>query len=184
VSAPPTPFSRLILFCDLVDEYDELAEAFPVTETSFDLLADQSVASPDRWPRIVRAMALRKFALGKTDQVYVPRVLDSAAQCATDDQTREGIENMRHRFAGLALAVTVDEGAATNRTAPELIEDYIYGGLLHGDYRRHLRVKERPEATHDLSLLLFVTDVENYIRLLARLTRRAIADGQLVGQEP
>jgi len=66
-SAQPTDLARLELFLELVDEYERLAEAFPVSETfTFPVSASHSV---ERWPRLVRAFALRKFTLATGDNV-------------------------------------------------------------------------------------------------------------------
>ena len=37
MSSPPTDFARIELFCDLVDEYDDLADAFPMKEPSLEI---------------------------------------------------------------------------------------------------------------------------------------------------
>lgn len=84
VSSPPTDFVRLMLFCELVDEYDDLADAFPMNEPSLELIPFSREPALDRWTRVVRAMALRKFAIGKTDHVFVPKVLNSVVECLPD----------------------------------------------------------------------------------------------------
>ncbi len=129
-----------------------MAVAFPMTEPSLQLIPFSPAPAPDRWARIVRAMALRKFAIGKRDEVYVPRVLDSVTNCLRDPALVVNVDRYRDGFRGLGLAIRTDEGGGNARTAPEIIEDLIYGGLLHGDYDRHERTKVRPNMTHDLAL--------------------------------
>jgi hypothetical protein len=179
VTSPPTDFARLALFCELVDEYEDLADAFPMEEPSLRLIPFSREPTPDRWARVVRAMALRKFAIGKKDHVYVPKVLDSVVKCLTDPSLVENVDGFRAGFRGLGLAIRVNEGEELARTAPEIIEDLIYGGLLHGDYDRHERMKVRPDMTHDLSLWQFTGDVEHFIRQLRGVIRRSIEEGIL-----
>ncbi len=124
-------------------------------------------------------MALRKFALSKTDHVYVPRVLDSALRCLTNQDLAANVETYRTDFRGVGRSIGVLEGPDFERSAPEIIEDLIYGGLLHGDFDRHTRVKSRPHMTHDLSLWQFTEDVEHYIRQLRGVIVRSIDRGIL-----
>ncbi|MBB3045570.1 hypothetical protein [Nocardioides soli] len=181
MSSPPTDFARIELFCELVDEYDDLADAFPMAEPSLQLVPFSHAPAPDRWARVVRAMALRKFAIGKRDEVYVPKVLDSATNCLTDPTLAANVDSYRDGFRGLGLAIRTVEGEGVETTAPEIIEDLIYGGLLHGDYDRHERMKVRPNMTHDLSLWQFTGDVEHFIRELRGTIRRSIEQGILTG---
>lgn len=125
-------------------------------------------------------MALRKFVLTKSDQVYVPTVLDAAACCLTDTSLVENVDAYRDRFRKLALSIQIIEGPAVTLTAPEIIEDLIYGSLLHGDYDRHERAKSRPAMTHDLSLWQFTVDAEDYIRNLRDVIRGSVDEGLLV----
>ncbi|KRF34794.1 hypothetical protein [Nocardioides sp. Soil805] len=90
----------------------------------------------------------------------------------------------REGFHGLGLAILAHEGDGDERTAPEIIEDLIYGGLLHGDYHRHERMKVRPNMAHDLSLWQFTGDVEHFVRQLRGVIRASIEEGLLVGPEP
>jgi hypothetical protein len=179
VSRPPTDFARIELFCDLVDEYDDLADAFPMKEPSLQLIPFSPAPATDRWARVVRAMALRKFAIGKRDEVYVPKVLDSVTKCLTDPTLGANVDNYRDGFRGLGLAIRTLEGEGVDTSAPEIIEDLIYGGLLHGDYDRHQRMKVRPNMTHDLSLWQFTGDVEHFIRELRKVIRGSIEQGIL-----
>jgi hypothetical protein len=173
MSGPPSDFARLLLFCELVDEYDDLASALPLTQGDFELIPFAFERAPDHWPRVVRAMALRKFVFTRSDHVYVPTVLDAVVRCLADATLSPNVETHRERFRALARTIQIDEGSGTPRTAPEIIEDLIYGGLLHGDFDRHERVKLRPFITHDVSLWFFVTDAE----AMLRSTRSAIRDG-------
>lgn len=183
MSRPPTDFARLELFCDLVDEYDDLADAFPTTEPSLQIVPFSSESSKDRWARVVRAMALRKFAIGKKDHVYVPKVLDSVTNCLVDASLEANVDSYREGFRGLGLAIRTLEGEGIARTAPEIIEDLIYGGLLHGDYDRHERMKVRPNLTHDVALWQFTGDVEHFVRGLRGVVRRSIEQGILTGDD-
>lgn len=180
-SSPPSDFARLELFCELVDEYDDLAAAFPISEPSFLLIPFSTGVAPDRWARVVRAMALRKFAMGKKDEVYIPKVLDSASSCLSDSTLTVNVDSYREGFRSLGLSIRTHEGEGMERTAPEIIEDLVYGGLLHGDYDRHERTKGRPNMTHDLALWQFIGDVEQFVRELRGVIRRSIEEGILTG---
>lgn len=179
VSGPPSDFARLVLFCDLADQYDDLAVALPVVDMDLQLVPLSPEPAPDHWPRVVRAMALRKFMLTKSDHVYVPTVLDAVERCLTDQSLVQNVEGYREGFRGLGLAIRVDEGSGVPRIAPEIIEDLIYGGLLHGDYDRHRRVRSRPSMTHDVSLWQFTSDAEHFIRQLRGVIRGSIDEGIL-----
>lgn len=179
MSGTPSDFARLLLFCDLADEYDELATALPVVELGLQLVPFSAEPAHDHWPRVVRAMALRKFVLTKSDHVYIPSVLDAVVRCLTNQSLVQNVEGYREGFRGLGIAIKVDEGSNVPRTAPEISEDLIYGSLLHGDYDRHERVKSRPSTTHDISLWQFTSDSEHYIRRLRGVIRRSIDEGIL-----
>jgi hypothetical protein len=177
-NAPPNPFARLKLFCELVDSYDQLAEAFPVDQTSF-VIAGPARRPTDRWARIVRAMVLRKFALASTDEVYIPTVLEAAERCLADPSLGHLVRSDRETFEKLALTVRFDEGADRTYTAPELIVDLIYGGMLHGDYEKWQQVKARADLSADLALYQFTGDVETFVRYLRRRIRSSIEQGIL-----
>lgn len=175
-------FARLELFCELVDEYDELAAAFPIEQPGLQIVPAPTASAVDRWARLVRAMALRKFALAVQDDVYIPTVFDAFERCLTDPAKVQDIRGARTRFDDLGGQITIHEGPAPDdeRTAPRIIRDFIYGGFLHGDYEKHQRVKLRPDVTHDLSLWLFTTDVEQFMRRMRSLIRGSMDDGTLV----
>lgn len=176
MSAPPTDFARLELFCELVDEYDALSRSFPVDSTSFAVVPVSETPAPERWDRIVRAMALRKFILTKSDNVHVAKVLNSVEACLVDRSLIKNLEQWRIDFTSVARQMRIVEGPGLEISVPEIIEDMIYGGLLHGDYDRRLRVNSRPHLTHDLSLFQFVTGSEHYVRELRDVIRGSVAE--------
>jgi hypothetical protein len=107
------------------------------------------------------------------------RVLDSVVQCLEDRTFIANVDSYREGFRGVGQSIRVLEGTDLERSAPEIIEDLIYGGLLHGDFDRHERVKSRPAMTHNFALWQFTVDAEHYIRQLSGAIRRSIDDGIL-----
>lgn len=179
---PPSPKARLVLFCELVDDYEELAAGFPVDQSGF-AFGGKPRPAADRWNRVVRAVVLRKFVFSTTDQVYVPTVLEAVRECLADPADNDVIDKLVTEFHGLALEVRVNEGESGTYTAPEIIRDFIYGGLLHGDYDKHQQVRARPDLTHEMTLCLFTTSVESYVRKVRNLIRNSLANGELVADE-
>ena len=83
--ATPSDPQLLGLFCRLVEEYDHLGAAFPVSVASFELMPENPADDTERWHRIVRAMALRKFVLGQHDYVRADKVLVAFRNCLSLD---------------------------------------------------------------------------------------------------
>ena len=162
-----------------------MREAFPIDQ-SLQLIPFSRDPAPDRWARVARAMMLRKFALGRSDQVHVERVLDAIETCATDPAqfAGVGVAAVRDEFKTLAREIAIHEGEGPEdvRTAPEVIVELIYGGLLHGDWSKHETMKGRAPMTVDLSLALFINAVEHYIYELRGWVRRGIEDGTLANR--
>jgi hypothetical protein len=173
---PPTAWARLEMFCALVDDYDELAQEFPV---GTDFAFDRAQRPPsDKWNRIVRAMTLRKFVLAKTDQVYVSKVLSAVNECSSHEQTPEIVSAFAH-----SLNLIGERGRFVDRPghpgfgASQLVEDLIYGGLLHGDYEKWNAVHRRGDLMTEGPLFQFVSDAEHLVRRLRSAIRAGIEEG-------
>lgn len=177
---PKPSDSRLLgLFCQLVDEYDRLAAVFPVSVTSFELIPETSDDDTERWHRIVRAMALRKFVLGQHDHVRADKVLVAFRNCLVDPVDAAALERWSDDFRAIGTKVQIDEGDDARRSLSEVLEDLIYGSYLHGDLDRWERTASRWRGTVDLALWMFSEDSEFYIRRLRSLIRAAAKEGRL-----
>lgn len=169
---------RLLLFKELVDDYDTMAEAFAVSEN--DEGFDMKVRSQEsRWRYLVRAGALRKFVLSRSDDVHFVKVLDAVEELLPAGVTRVPVSNARENFGKIATVFTVDEGDGP-MPLTSLIEDFIYGSLLHGDLVRWRRNRSRGPETYDFALWIFVLDAESAVRWLRKLIQLAVKDGLIV----
>lgn len=165
------------MFCALVDDYDSIAESFPVDQRSFNLGgAPRPVA--DFHHRMVRAMALRKFVLARTDQVHVAKVVDALVECADGDETAVEIAAAyRNRLETVASMGRFGDGSGSLLHPNDLVTDFIYGGLLHGDYDRWLRASGRRGILTEMPLWQFTVDSEALVRGLRRAIQLGIDEG-------
>lgn len=179
--APSDP-ELLGLFCQLVDEYDRLGAAFPVSVTSFELTPEHYLDDTERWHRVVRAMALRKFVLGQQDHVRADKVLAALRNCLRDPADAVVLEQWADDFRSIGTKVQIDEGADARRSLTEVLEDLIYGSYLHGDLDRWKRTTSRWQASVDLALWMFSEDAEYYIRRLRTVVLVAAREGRLTDE--
>lgn len=175
----PSDPELLALFCQLVGEYDRLGAAFPVSVTSFELTAETRPDDTERWHRVVRAMALRKFVLGQQDHVRADKVLRALRNCLRDPADAVLLERWSDDFRAIGTKVQIDEGGDARRRLAEVIEDLIYGSYLHGDLHRWRRTTSRWQASVDLALWMFSEDAESYIRGLRSVVLVAAREGRL-----
>lgn len=178
----PSDPELLGLFCQLVAEYDRLGAAFPVSATSFELAPESYLDDNERWHRIVRAMALRKFVLGQQDHVRADKVLAALRNCMRDPADAILLERWSDDFRAIGTKVQIDEGADARRSLTEVLEDLIYGSYLHGDLDRWKRTTSRWQVSVDLALWMFSEDAEFYIRRLRALVLAAAREGRLTDE--
>lgn len=163
----PTDAELLRLFVELADDYDRLSAAFPVSVSSAELLGS-TPTDFERWNRVVRALTLRKFILGAQDAVRVDRVIDACHRCLVADD--HGVQQAARAFAEIA------EGIGTTI---EVVEDVLYGNLLHGEYERHQRNKVRRQDEMDLAVWIFGESTEFLVRNLRNSLIVAAREGRL-----
>jgi hypothetical protein len=175
----PSDHELLGLFCQLVEEYDRLGAAFPVSVTSFELMAENCLGDADRWHGIVRAMTLRKFVLGQQDHVRADKVLSALRNCLRDPADAEILACWADDFRAIGSKVQIDEGGDARRTLAEVLKDLIYGSYLHGDLDRWRRTNSRWQASVDLALWMFSEDAESFIRRLRSVILVAAREGRL-----
>lgn len=165
--AAPTDAELLRLFVELANDYDRLSAAFPVSVSSSDLLQSPPPDS-ERWHRIVRALALRKFVLGAQDAVRVDRVIEAYRRCLIADEP--AVHEMRRAY--LEIAEGIGESVGT-------FEDILYGNLLHGEYERHRRNLALPQEVKDLAVWLVGESVEFLVRNVRNSIVSAAREGRL-----
>lgn len=176
---PPSDPELLGLFCQLVEEYDRLGAAFPVSVTSFELTPETDLDDTERWHRIIGAMALRKFVLGQQDHVRADKVLGALRNCLRDPADAELLARWLGDFRAIGTKVQIDEGGDARRSLAEVLEDLIYGSYLHGDLDRWRRTNSRWQASINLALWMFSEDAESYIRRLRSVVLVAAREGRL-----
>lgn len=170
------------MFCDLVDEYDEIAEAFPVDQSTFTIGGPPRPAS-DRWSRIVRAMVLRKFILQTNDQAHISKVVAAVRACALDPIANEFADEVEKRAEGICTTVIYGTPGDGARRADEIVEDVVYGGFMHGDYGRWSRTRDRSSIMVEQPLWDFTLDSERLVRPVRDGIRVLIEEGKL-GRPP
>lgn len=173
-SRPPNEFARLVLFADLVDEYDDLTRGLASLPGSvfIDPTAKNSVV-----PAASHRLALlRKFCLAPGDEVHAERVLDAMAACCASPDALGTVDALRRDFCELAQLFTLDEGGPSAASMQHVVRDWLYGGVLHADYSKHANTVMRSNLTLDLALWHYVLEAENYVRRLRRAVRLGIAE--------
>ena len=167
--AAPSDAELLRLFVELANDYDRLSAAFPVSVSSAELLQAPTHHS-ERWHRIVRALALRKFVLGAQDAVRVDRVVEAYRRCLIADEP--AVHEMKRAF------LEIEEGIGENVGT---FEDILYGNLLHGEYERHRRNLERQQEEQDLAVWLVGESAEFLVRNVRTSIVAAARKGRLNG---
>ncbi|MDC7120236.1 hypothetical protein OMK64_01650 [Cellulomonas fimi] len=158
---PPTPADRIRLFIALHDEYRSMAEAFPVNQEQFTFGAPRDAS--DRWHRLVRAMSLRKFMFGKSDSVYVPKVLDAVAAELCDDEASAFALALKSLVDQQPPIVMYGSDQGDDRTAQELVVDVLYGAYMHGDYDRWLNYESMGRTFVEHSLWHWTAEAERVL---------------------
>lgn len=172
--------ARLNLFCALVDEYEQAATAFPVAQDHFDVSSGPRPEG-DRWPRVVRAMLLRKFVLSTRDEVYVGKVLASAVACLPAELGEDLTTRFNRSLDSANNWLQYGDDKGNTFGADILMKDLIYGGLLHGDYDKWLDVKETGWVTIDMATWQFTSGAERVVRALRDQLRQLAGAGHLQG---
>lgn len=169
---------RLTLFKELVNEYHRMAAAFPVDSTDLSSIQGWSSAS-DHWQQLIRAFALRKFFLQKSDPVHCHMVyrsyLNALGEPLEADQT---FEEYAASVAGLVGDFKLPGGAVT---AGEVVEDILYGIYLHGYAERYAAVKKLRLWFGDEDALVrsWATAAEKHLRGLAHQVLMAELAGRI-----
>lgn len=155
------------LFVDLVGQYDRLCTAFPVSVGALELF-DLPIPDFERWHRIVRTLAMRKFLIGQREVLRVDRVVEAYRRCLFEEDPAVD------RFADDFLRITNERTESL-----EVFEDILYGDLLHGEYERRQRNIARPQVEKDIAVWEIGEAAEMLVRALRASIMTAASEGRL-----
>jgi len=119
---------------------------------------------------------LRKFVLATTDEVHVSRVLDSVEASLRPGASHETFVALREGFEQLSTWIRYVDESGRELLASHLIEDFIYGGLLHGDYDKWLRTRAESWVAQETALWQFTSEPEHFVRTVRDAIRSAERD--------
>ena len=165
---PPTDSDRLRMFVSLAGEHAEfatlLSTSLTVSMTEPEVIKERG----DHRRRQLRAASARKFVLMKTDQVYLPKVFDSAASCVVGEATRmsDHIEGLRSRLKGLQEQSIFEYAIGYHDpvTDIDVVDDVVNGRILHADYTKWWRTEQRQTSgIEGVSLLFWMTAAEEIV---------------------
>jgi hypothetical protein len=172
--APPTNLARVKLFLDTVARYEEFSAAYPLPD-SIKLGADR--IAPDYWMRVMHGMLLRKY-LASADHVYLPTVITSIETLmdTSDPQIADSWTSLRkmieHTRTVGNFGILIN-GKSTYSHAVSI--DELYGTLLHGDWERWQRSRDKPFA--DLALFNWVQDAWHLVFNVRGFWELGVAQG-------
>lgn len=129
---PPDDATRLRMFLDTVDAYEQLQETYPLP-LSWNL---HGVPQSDYWTLVLHASLLRKF-YAPTDQATVAKVIESVSRLVLIEE--EGLMQDLQDIPLYAHSRTVPVKVGLNMdghdvTLWEVVEVELYGRHLHTDY--------------------------------------------------
>lgn len=129
---PPDDATRLRMFLDTVDAYEQLQETYPLP-TSYNL---HGVPRSDYWTLVLHAGLLRKF-FAPTDQATVAKVIESVSRLVLIEE--KGLMQDLQDIPRYAHSRTVPVKVGLNVgghdvTLWEVVEVELYGRHLHTDY--------------------------------------------------
>lgn len=179
VAQSSTDVERLILFKDLVHEYDSMAAAFPIDRSGL-MSSPGFTRSTDWWPQLIRAFALRKFFLQKSDPVHCYMIyrayLNAVGEPIETDQT---FEEYSASVVGLVgRNIKRADGAVP---AKVMVEDLLYGVYLHGHPDRYEKVQSYRNRFDggDIAIRSWTTEAEKHLHWLYHLILVAEVKGRL-----
>lgn len=132
---PPNAAEHVRLFRDLAAAHGHLVRLLPVPD-----IVDADNRN-DYWSLVVRASSMRKFVLLPSDNCYLPTVFSKMEESLDHVATRDPqfVVKAREAFTQRSDASTYITRNA-DYLAQAMVEDIVYGLLIHGDYGRFQRV--------------------------------------------
>ena len=173
-----TDIERLSLFKDVANEYFDMSAAFPIDNSNLTSIPGFTRAS-DRWHQLVRAFALRKFFLTKSDNVHCHKVYLSYQRAVSEPiETDMTLEEYFTSVAGLVgLDLELPDGGIPVR---DVVNDLLYGAFLHGDPAKLKRVKDfRRRFDEDWAIRKWTEEAHTHLEWLYHQVLRAEVKGRL-----
>lgn len=175
---PPTDSDRLVLFSDLVNQYEVATRSLRDKDT------DASSFSEDlAHGRMVRAGLLRKFFLGKDKEVHLNQVISSLRNSPhtapflgnTDIKSCNRLLNQFEELPDLAGSVSVPiYEAEPTWSSWEIFHFVAYGNVLHADYGKWRTTRTYGTWFFMASLAKTVHHLEELLFSLAKIVDDAI----------
>lgn len=176
---PPSPRARLELFVALADEYTALTAGFPVDQRTFMLGGSRTPA--DRWHRLIRSFALRKFFIGQ-DHVNIGTVLDAVN--VEFPGSKEFSEGYRRATDALVNGGGVfGDPTGEHVRAEDVVRDALYGLFLHGDYDKWQRAEARRGLIDEFALFQWTSGAETQLRQIRDFVAELIGTDTAEAQE-
>ena len=173
-----TDVERLSLFKDVANEYFDMSNAFPIDDWDLTSIPGFARAS-DRWQQLVRAFALRKFFLTKSDNVHCHKVYRAYLRAVSEPiDTDLTLEEYSTSVAGLVgLDFKLPDGGIPVR---DVVNDLLYGAFLHGDPVKLERVKDfRRRFDEDWAIRKWTEEAHKHLEWLYYQILRAEVKGRL-----
>lgn len=135
---PPTEQDRLELFSDLGHQYEIATRALRKAATDS---GRQDSNLPHGW--MLRAALLRKFFMGRDNQVHLDKVAEAIGSVAQelgvfDEKYQTCCADVRDGFVSLPTTGThirnIGGPASGCYTTEKIFEQVTYGNVLHADY--------------------------------------------------
>lgn len=145
------------MFRGLVDDYRRLVDEFPVDQTKMPLMPT-AVSPRDRWARIVRVMALRKFIMGD-DDANLAAVVRSMNTLASD--APPFVLEMSDFTKG-GPGIMPPGRPSDTRGFGDAFRDLVYGVYLHGDITKWERA-QRYRGADELLLWTWTQRAEGWV---------------------
>ena len=182
---PPTDGDRLRMFVSLATEHAELAKAVETTNRSTMREPETADERNDHTRRQLRAASARKFILDNNDNTHLRKVFASADACISGTAPRMAgyIQGLREELTRLRTDAPIEyllEGGDPIDDL-DIINDLVYGRLLHGDYAKWWRSEQRKRTGWEVgSLMFWLSDAEGLIGVARDMVVEGVTRGYLV----
>jgi len=171
---PLTDLERLAVFMEVTNEHLTLSAVFPIDRT----VPAQGLPQPsgDRWNRLVRAFALRKFFLSQNDDMYCVTFYDSLLSALGDNRKDDDLTHEQYADSVadvVPVKIKLPDGGIP---AQQIVEDVLYGYFLHGDIDRLRQAKKfrSPFGNEsDILLHIWTNKAEKHLEWLCGQVLRA-----------
>lgn len=153
---PPDDRTRLVMFLDTVDSYEELLATFPLPAK----FEGRRSSPRDYWTLVMHLSLLRKF-YAATDNVTLEKVVTSIRHLNVNERAEVAkaltqiAQVLRIRTVPVDIEWTVDGNPAT---FGEVVEVELYGRHLHADFSKWEISRTIRDGRWDWQLALWCTE--------------------------